>query len=132
MKRYGLSALEKIKSKKDFERIFTGAEIIFSSDNILRANYLLNRNTNTPGSKFAVAVGKKLGNAVWRNRVKRLVRTAYRCNKLGLIEQCKSKNALLEIIFSPQELNQIKNRAIRLNEIEPSVVEIIYKIKNRI
>jgi ribonuclease P protein component len=132
VKRYGLSALEKIKSKKDFEKIFTGGEITFSSGNIIRAHYLLNRNPTTPGSKFAVAVGKKLGSSVWRNRVRRLIRTAYRGNKLGLIEQCKSKNALLEIIFSPQELNQIKNRIIKLKEIESSVVEIIYKIKDRI
>jgi len=132
VKRYGLSALEKIKSKKDFEKLFTGGEITFSSGNIIRAHYLLNRKPTIHGSKFAVAVGKKLGTAVWRNRVKRLIRTAYRHHKLELIEQCKLKNALLEIIFSPQELNQIKNRTIKLKEIEPSVVEIIYKIKDRI
>lgn len=132
MKRCGVSALEKIKSKKDFEKIFTGSDTAFSSGNIIRANYILTSNTATPGAKFAVAVGKKLGTAVWRNRAKRLIRAAYRSNKFWLIEHCKSKNALLEIIFSPQELNQNKNRIIKLSEIEPSVVEIISKIKDRI
>jgi len=81
---------------------------------------------------FAVAVGKKLGNAVWRNRVKRLAREAYRLNKIGLVEKYKTKNALLEIIFSPQSLNQIKNKRIGLSDIEPPVKEIIAKLIEKI
>jgi ribonuclease P protein component len=81
---------------------------------------------------FAVAVGKKLGSAVWRSRVKRLVREAYRLNKIGLIEKCKIKNALLEIIFSPQSLNQTKNSCIGFSDIEPPIKEIIAKLTEKI
>ena len=131
MKNYGLSSLEKIKSRKDFEKIFTGAETTYSSNNKIKANYKLSTARGNSGVMFAVAVGKKLGNAVWRNRIKRLIREAYRFNKPELIEKCKIKNALLEIIFSPQALNQIKNKRIGLNDIEPQIKEIIAKIKEK-
>ena len=132
MKKYGLSAFERIKSRKDFEKSFIGGETTYSSDNKIRANYRLTTVTDNSGVMFAVAVGKKLGNAVWRNRVKRLVREAYRLNKIGLVEKCKIKNALLEIIFSPQSLNQIKNKRIELGDVEPPIKEIITKLIEKI
>lgn len=132
MKKYGLSAREKIKSRKNFESIFTGGETTYSSDNIIRANYKLDTAHGGGGVMFAVAVSKKLGNAVWRNRAKRLIREAYRYNKIGLIEKCKAKNVLLEIIFSPQALSQIKNQRIGLSKIEPPIKEIISKLKEKL
>lgn len=132
MKKYGLSVLEKIKSRKDFEKIFTEGEATYSSDNKIRANYKLTARPSNPGVMFAVAVGKKLGNAVWRNRVKRLIRESYRYNKLALIEKCKVKNALLEIIFSPQALNQTKNKQLGLKDIQPQIQEIIAKLKEKL
>jgi len=132
LKKYGISAFEKIKGRKDFENIFTGGETTYSSDNKIRANYKLTTARDYSGVRFAVAVGKKLGNAVWRNRIKRLIREAYRSNKLGLLEKCKVKNALLEIIFSPQALNQINNRRIGLSEIESQIKEIITKLKEKL
>jgi len=132
LKKYGLFAFEKIKGRKDFEIIFTGGETTYSSDNKIRANYKLTPARSYSGVRFAVAVGKKLGNAIWRNRIKRLIREAYRSNKLGLLEKCKVKNALLEIIFSPQALNQINNRSIGLSEIESQIKEIITKLKEKL
>lgn len=134
MKRFGLSARERIKSRKDFERIFEEHEILYSSENILRANYTLKHVSanNINRVLFAVAVSKKLGNAVWRNRVKRLIREAYRLNKVDLIEECKKKNATVEVIFSPQNLNQIKNKHLGLKNVMVPIKELIDKLKEKI
>lgn len=132
MKKYGLSADEKIKSRKEFERIFIEGEKIYSTNNIIRANYKLDYPQNETGAFFAVAVSKKLGNAVWRNRIKRFVREAYRLNKICLVEKCNNNNALLKIIFSPQALNQKKNKRIRYSDIESPLKEIIAKLKEKI
>ncbi len=132
MKKHGLSAVEKIKSGKEFEKIFTEGDTSYSSDNKIRANYCFINDSEEPGVLFAVAVSKKLGNAVWRNRVKRLIREIYRLNKIGLIEKCKNKNALLKIIFSPQALNQKTNKRIRLKDILPPIKEIISKLEEKI
>jgi ribonuclease P protein component len=132
LKKHGLSAFEKIKSRKEFERVFTGGKTTYSSDNKVRANYRITTGSNKFMVTFAVAVGKKLGNAVWRNRVKRLVREVYRYNKLELVEICKIKNACLEVIFSPQNLNQQKNKHVWLKDIESPLKEIIAKIREEI
>lgn len=132
MKRFGLSAYERIKSKKDFESIISNGYPIFSTNNIVKAKYRLTYATSFFGVKFAVAVSKKLGNAVWRNRIKRLIREAFRYNKSMLVEKCITKKALLEIIFAPQNLNQLKNKNIVLSDIEPPVKEIIIKLAEKI
>ncbi len=92
MKPHGLAANERIKSKKDFENIFKSGNIIYSSDDKLKAIYTYNENSKECGIKIATAVFKKSGNAVWRNRVKRLIRSSYRLNKQILSETCLNKN----------------------------------------
>jgi len=132
LKKYGLSAPEKIKSRKEFEKVFTGGKTTYSSDNKIRANYRIIGGSNKIRVKFAVAVGKKLGNAVWRNRVKRLIRETYRHNKLELLAKCKTKDAFLQIIFSPQNLNQQENKHVDLKDIEFPLKEIIAKVREEI
>ena len=66
--------METIKSKKDFERVFSGGK---------RANHRLVRMTvlrlNEGGpARVAFVAPKRLGNAVFRNRCKRVLREAAR------------------------------------------------------
>lgn len=132
MKTYGLSARERIKGRKEIERIFNEGKIEYSSDNKIRVHFYIIKNSYRTGVLFAVAVSKKLGKAFWRNRVKRLIREAYRLNKLWLLEKCKAKNVLLEIIFSPQSINQKKNKIVSLKEIEMPVKELLFKLGSEI
>lgn len=125
MKRFGLSGEERIKSKKDFEKIFSCGTAIFSSDLKIKANYIIE--PKGCGVKFAAAISKKSGSAFWRNRVKRLLREAYRLNKNTLIDFSFRKKILLKIVFSPHRLNQNSSRKILLKEIEPAVIEIMNK-----
>jgi ribonuclease P protein component len=131
LKQFGLSAKERVKSRKDFEKIFSNGKTIFSSDKKIKATYLVDNNRPKPGILISVAVFKKAGRAVWRNRIKRLIKEAYRLNKEILIASVTKKNLLLLVVFSPNSLNEEKNKKIYLQDIEPDVKEILLKLKDK-
>jgi ribonuclease P protein component len=126
VKRFGLSSSERIKSKKDFDKLFTSGKTAVSSDHKLKAFYLIE--PGLPAVKFAAAVSGKSGNAVWRNRLKRLLREACRLNKKMLIDFSLKHDVLLKIAFSGFRLNQRNNRKVNYDDIEPAVVDIMKKV----
>ncbi|MGA7836400.1 MAG: ribonuclease P protein component [Ignavibacteriaceae bacterium] len=130
MIRFGLSANERIKSRKDFEKIFSAGKTIFSTEKKIKAIYIIEKESEQPGVKIAAAVSRKAGNAVWRNRLKRLIKETYRLNKQVLIEDSVKKNILVKIVFSPVFLNQKKNKKLNLSDIMPDTMEIISKLRS--
>ncbi len=132
MKRFGLSSEERIKSRKDFQQIYSSGKIFFSNQKIIKALFVIEENSKLPGVKIAAAVFKKAGNAVWRNRLKRLIKESYRLNKDILFSSAKEKKLLLKIVFSPNLLYQKNDKKLKLKTIMPEVVDIMLKIKGTI
>lgn len=130
MKHFGLSKKERIKRKKDFQKIYSSGTIIFSKDKKFKAIYFYEKNTTKPGVQITAAVHKKSGTAVWRNRVKRLIKEAYRLNKEIIISFSKEKKILLQIVFTPNKVNQKKNKTLRYDDVMPGIVDLLLKIKS--
>jgi len=130
LKLFGLSSKERIKKKKEFELVYTKGEVIYSSN--LKAIFYIDENPDFTGVKVAFAVSRKSGKAVWRNRLKRLLRESYRLNKQILKAYCEEKKICLYIIFASNSLNEEKNKKIKLCNIMPDVVDLMNKIKLRI
>ena len=130
MKQFGLPSIERIKRKKDFELIYSSGKTVISQKKTLKAVYLFfgNENSVIP-AKIACAVSRKSGNAVWRNRVKRLLRESYRLNKEILAGFCLHNNLNVLVVFSPYILNQKMNRVVSLKDIMPEVLDVMNKIK---
>ena len=129
MKQYGLTARERIKSKTDFENIYQSGTTIQSSDKKIKAVYIVENDTLHPGVLVAVAISKRAGGAVWRNRFKRLIRESYRLNKARLIDLCKEKKQTAKIIFSTDTLNQKYYERLKLNTVMPGVLDVMEEIK---
>ena len=129
MKRFGLSANERIKSKKDFQKIFTSGKVFLSDRKNIKALFVVEGESKQPGVKIAAAVFKKAGTAVWRNRFKRLLKESYRLNKEILSNYVHDKKLLVKIVFSTNLLNQKKNKIMKLENIMPEVVDLLIKIK---
>ncbi|MBT8378011.1 MAG: ribonuclease P protein component [Ignavibacteria bacterium] len=122
----------KLKSKKAIEEIFNSGKVVYSPDKKYRAHYLLHSNTDEFGVKFSVAVSKKAGNAVWRNRVKRLIRETNRlCNK-ELNDCCLQNKVELKIVFATNKINEKNSRKISLTDTQPPIEEILKRIKSGI
>ena len=100
MKRFGLSSKERIKSKKDFQKIFTSGKVFLSDRKNIKALFVVEGESKQPGVKIAAAVFKKAGTAVWRNRFKRLIKESYRLNKEILSNYVHDKKLLLNCIFN--------------------------------
>lgn len=92
----------------------------------------MDRANENPGVKIAAAISKKAGNAVWRNRVRRLIKESYRLNKLAVLTKCQEKKMVLKIIFSANFLNEKNNKTIKYNDISKPVLDIINRIENEI
>lgn len=76
LKPFGLSKKERLARQKDYEAVY-GAKRVYS-DRLLRI-YV---HPNGLGySRIGYSVGKRIGGAVKRSRLKRLIRDAYRRNK---------------------------------------------------
>jgi len=130
LKKFGLSKTERIKSKKKFGVVYSKGKTIYSQNRELKASYFVERNSPFPGVKCAFAVYRKSGNAVWRNRVKRLLRESYRLNKHAIIQKCVSQNCLLLLVFSLNSINQHNKKKIRLKDVLPSAGDVLNKVES--
>ncbi|MBZ0201073.1 MAG: ribonuclease P protein component [Ignavibacteriaceae bacterium] len=130
MTRFGLSKQERIKSRKEFQQIFSSGKNLVSFDKKIKATFTAEKNNLEPGVKIAAAVSRKAGIAVWRNRVKRLIKESYRLNKYLLIDFAEKDQYNIRIIFSPYLLNQKYNKIIELKDITPAIVDVMTRVKS--
>jgi ribonuclease P protein component len=132
LKEFGLSADERIKSRKDFEELFSKGITLISSTKKIRAVYLINQHSDEPGIKIAVAVSRRSGKANWRNRVKRLIRESYRLNKIIFVNKARSIDLFIRIVFSPYSINMRNSKKIYLADLMPDIKEIMSRISSSV
>ena len=132
MENFSLNRSERVKKKNDFEKVYSSGKVLYSSELLIKSIYTINLNENFLGVKIGVAVSKKAGKAVWRNRIKRLIKESYRLNKKALLEKVLLKKIQLLLIFSPSRLSEASNKKIYLHDVSPGVVELMNKIIQQI
>ncbi|KAB2908758.1 MAG: ribonuclease P protein component [Ignavibacteriales bacterium] len=125
-----LKKRERLKGRKSFEEIFNSGEKIISSDKRVRAIYRVESPVNKSFVKIGVAVSKKAGKAVFRNRIRRLLRESYRLNKSEITEHLPEELGL-SILLSPYSFLD-EGKKYRLSYFSESVVEILQKIRNSV
>ncbi len=80
MKRFGFTKLNKLKSKQAFQNVYEKGHSVVDS---MAVFYVLpGENENI---KIGFAVGKKIGSAVTRNHMKRMMREVFRHHKDELV-----------------------------------------------
>jgi ribonuclease P protein component len=132
LKQFGLSAKERIKSKKEFDEVYSAGKTFYSSSNKLKTVVLIQKETEEAVLKTAFAVSRRCGNAVWRNRVKRLLRESFRLNKQNLLSAVEFSKVKLFVVLSPNTINQTKNKKIVLNDIMTDVVDLLKQIEAKL
>jgi ribonuclease P protein component len=99
MKQFGLGKKERLKSRKGIEALFAGGQgfTLFP----LRVTFRLLPAENSSGAQVGVTASRRqFKKAVDRNRIKRLLREAYRLNKKDFIETLTSQGLQAQVFFS--------------------------------
>ncbi|MFH1230744.1 MAG: ribonuclease P protein component [Planctomycetota bacterium] len=113
MKQFGLSKKERVVNDKEFEKVYKEGTIRKNGRVIIR--YLPN---DLGYSRLGIAVSKKVfRKAVNRNRIRRLIREAFRLNKNQLPKG-------LDIIISIRITPDNKESHITLPEIQTELLKI--------
>jgi len=129
-KRNTFRKAEKLCSQKEIDRIFAEGKSL--SVNPFRLLYIESEANNLPPVRVLIAVPKKkLKLAVSRNRMKRLIREAYRMNKHRLLEVVAHSGKRCDIAFifngnkcitleeTHTAINGLLDRLIRIHEKNP-------------
>lgn len=75
-KKFKFTKADRIKSKKGFQLVYSSGRSVVDALSVI---YVLT--SNGEKAKIGLAVGKKLGPAVMRNRIKRMMREVFRVRK---------------------------------------------------
>jgi len=90
---------EHLCGEKRITRLFTQGDAFIAYP--LRVVYIIETvHDNVPSSVLVSVPKKRFKRAVKRNRLKRLMREAYRLNKLTLIEKLEEKQLQIHIAFN--------------------------------
>lgn len=109
---YKFPKKERLHLTKDFKKVYDNAEAYHSSKLVL---FVLH--TSNPIIRIGFVAGKKVGNAVQRNRVKRLLREVYRLNKnnlssgIDLVVVAKKASSEMSFKEVEQELLRLYKKA---------------------
>ncbi len=129
MSEYSLSGRERIRGKNAFDLVFSKGKRITSSDKLLRGFYIVTKSSDGVPVKIAVGISRKAGNAVWRNRLRRLVKECYRLNKTLLKSRLTAADKQVLLIVLPAGISSKKLRMPVLNQITPALTDILSRIE---
>ncbi|NDW19621.1 ribonuclease P protein component [Dysgonomonas sp. 216] len=117
---------ERMSHTKSIDKLFSSGEAFISYP--LRIVYCKREPDSLPLVSIMVSVPKKrFKRAVKRNRVKRLVREAYRLNKSLFWELCEKHNTAIDIVFIC-----LKDELPDYKEIEKAILKTATTLDSRL
>ena len=126
-----LKKSEIIRGKRNFESIFERGKRI-------RSDYIQGivfespgRDQDAPGILVAAVVPKAAGNAAWRNRVRRLIREAYRHHKEIIHPSGERPDRTLNVVFLWSPRTRITTGSISLPLVREEITGLLHRIKEQ-
>lgn len=113
-----------LRGKKNFERLFKQGNLFKGRIVDLRFLTLSKDASGQNNCLMGFVVSKRLGNAVQRNRIKRLMREAYRLNQHLISGYCNSDNPGLHGVFIA------KKNQFDFHSIQNDCIELLKRLEN--
>ena len=127
MEKYTFKKAERLKSRKIIERIFNREGHSLVTFPILTVWLETSLNSNFPAQATFSVSKKKFKKAVQRNRIKRLMREAYRLNKSKFYESLSSKEKQVAVMFV-----YIAKEEVTFEEIESKMKQGLKRLRRNI
>ncbi len=111
-----------LRGRTNFKSLFSNSKTLSSGSVFLK--YRIEK-TNSPEFKIAFIAPKKIGGAVKRNRIKRLMREAYRLNQ-QLVDSINESTVLIHIALIARSSEH------DFQTIQEDVVTLLNKLRTRV
>jgi ribonuclease P protein component len=128
---YTLRKNEILRGRKAFLKISSSNNKLFEQ-NIFCCYEIENTDTTSDKVRVGFIVSKKNGNAVIRNRIKRLMRESYRLSKHIVFNTPTKKKFAVSIIFIYTKNNSTRARNLKLAAVKYEIEQLLIKLQKTI
>ena len=128
-KNYGFARQEKLKSVVKIDRLFTGGRSFWMYP--FGVHYRIYNKDDGAACQLLVSVGKHFfKHAVDRNRIKRLVREAYRLNKSALVDAVSKSGVHLDfgLVYKSKQIPDYKTVETAVKQILERLADMAGKV----
>ena len=122
-RRYTLPKSQILRGRQNFQRLFTSSKFINTPTISLR---FTTYSSTDEGFKFGFIAPKKIGNAVKRNRSKRLMREAYRLHKHILFEDFEDFQGIIHAVFIARHAD------LDYQNVEKDIVILLEELRSQV
>lgn len=113
-----------LRGRTNFDRLFSSKAIVFKKSSVRIRFCIYNRDESD--CKMAFIVPKRLGKAVYRKKMKRRLKEAYRLNQYILIDEVASAGCVFHGALMAAKIN------VEYDVLEPNVVNLLKQTKSYI
>lgn len=129
--RYTLRKNEILRGRNTFSKVFSSGNKMV--DKYITCFYQLeNSDTETNRVMVGFAVSKRIGKAVVRNRIKRLMRESYRLNKHILLDTPSPNNFIASIILMYGKNNPVQIKNVVFESVKQEVERLLSRLRTKI
>ncbi len=129
--RYTLRKNEILRGRNTFSKVFSSGNKLVDK-NIICFYRLEKSDTEINQIMVGFAVSKKIGKAVVRNRIKRLMRESYRLNKHILFDIPSPNNFIASIILMYGKNNPIQIKNVVFDSVKQEIEHLLNRLRTKI